>query len=675
MRYNTPIPAFIGGYTPLTILAFLLGILGYFSLPHEPRLGELLVVSTSIGALGGLAVFSGGRAWLWYGGWCLLFLACAGLGATYGTYRTSLISPDFWPAERTQRVWVTGEAREINLRANGFATVHLEGVTTYGHGKPETWPKMVVITHNSRAEEAMPGGLVSAQVRLRPPQAPLHPDQPDWRRNSFFEGVSATGLVMGDFYTTKPFKTQFGENIRATREDIARSYIREKGDAAGGVGAALLTGIRSGIPPKTRENYSQSGLAHLMAISGMHLGMVAGFVYVLLRFLLVRAGNLALYTDIRKPAALASFLAAGGYALLAGATIPTLRALALIGAALLAILFDRLHLGVRILAFIALMLALYAPYWVAGPSFQLSFVASFALLLWAYRQREARLQMGSLAPRPGRVGSVFKASLVAALATAPVVAMHFGQVPLLGVFANVLGVPLLGLVILPLGFLSLLPLGVGQLVKPFYLKATDALNHLATFVAAQPASTLEIPPEAMPFVFICAWGLLLAYIFRSGRLLVVGGLAVLPMGVALQSSVAPVLLVYQTGEIVATPSGYKVFAYNNPETRALENVAENLSPPDGLTIVCDRHFCSYKNQKGEVMLTYTKPWASLSQEDCRKSARVFARHTALCQRKNIFKNIDALTAPEGMAQVKMYSTAIELIPFQPEGNRPWHQAP
>lgn len=677
MQYEAPTPALVGGHAPLLVLAFVLGILIYFLLPFEPSVGEILTLSTVLGVVGGLAVVFGRHEVFWYGGWGVLFVACALLGAGYGGFRTSLVTPAFWPAENTQRVWLSGQVTEVNPRSNGFATVHLRDVKTYENSGVNTWPKMVVITHNSRATEATPGGEVAAQAKLRPPQVPLHPSQPDWRRRSFFEQVSGTGLVMGDFYTTPPEATSLEAKLRATREDIASSYLRQKKDPAGGVGAALLTGVRSGIPPATREDFTRSGLAHLMAISGMHLGMVAGFVYILTRFLLVRVGSLPLYMDIRKPAAGLAFVAAMGYAVLAGGTIPTLRALALIGAALLAILFDRLHLGVRILGFIALALALYAPHWVAGPSFQLSFVASLALLLWAFRQREDRLQLGRLAPKKGKVTSVFKASLVAALATAPVVAVHFGQVPLLGVFANVLAVPYLGLVILPLGFLTLLPFGAGEVIKPVYLTATAGLNDFAAFVAAQPASTINLPPEAYPFAFITAWGLLLAFIFQSWRLAGVGALAVLPLFITLSTQPHPVLLVYRTGDVVASENGYKVFAADSRNNRALEKVTEDLSNtvPD---VRCDSLLCSTQSNKKtqghqKTLLTYAKPWGEISPEDCRLARWVFLRHQTPCPGQNLWHSIKPALENNTLIQINRTPHKLTQQSYKAPDNRPWNR--
>ena len=677
MHYKAPIPAFIGGYTPMLIVAFILGNLLYFTLPYEPRVGVFIGLSTGLAGMGLWAIFFSSRTFVWYGGWVLLAMAFLGGGVYYSAYRTALVQPAFWPHDTKNRVWLKGTTTEVNLRSNGFATVHLRDVESYHQQKVEAWPRMVIVTHNSRAEEAVPGSQVAAQVQLKPPQAPLHPSGYDWRRNSYFEGVSAIGLVMGDFYSTPPEATPLGETLRTIREDVARGYMRGKHDPPGGVGAALLTGIRSGIPPETREHYTKSGLAHLMAISGMHLGMVAGFVYVLMRLLLVRMGHLPLYVDIRKPAAFLAFFSAVGYTLLAGTTIPTMRALSLIGAALLAILFDRLHLGVRILSFVAFGLVLYEPHWVAGPSFQLSFVASFALLLWAYRQREEHIRLGSLAPKASKISAIFKASFVATLATAPVVAVHFGQIPVYGVLANVIGVPYLGFIVLPLGFLSLLPLGLGEFIKPLFLLATKGLNRLAAFVAEQPTSTLEIPPEVFPVLFICVWCLLLAYIFRLWRLLWMSLLAAIPVYIAIATQQPAALLVYQEGEVVASPKGYVAHAQNKLASKALSDVAEILKKGKNLIVKCDMNYCSYRpHNHTKTLLTYAKPWGDIFLEDCHQSEWIFSREPTPCDHQNIWLHIQkSLEAKASFVEVKFTKNKLLFYGYKQTQTRPWQKIP
>lgn len=679
MQNRGPNPAFIGGNLPLIILGFLLGILAYFAIDTEPRVGDILPLSIGGFVLGLVALWSARAKTLWATGWFLVFLAAAAAGFTYSTYRTSLITNSAWPDSlAAERVWLKGTVTAVNLRSNGFATVHLKDITTYHPDRLRTWPSVVLITHNSRAQKAAPGGIVTAQARLKPPSAPLHQSEYDWRQRSFFERVSATGLVMGGFYVTPPAYQSFKSKVRDVREDIAHKYgDAAKKQSAGGVAAALLTGIRSQIPPQVREHYAQSGLAHLMAISGMHLGMVAGFVYLFFRFALVHMGSLALRADIRKTAALAAFLAAVAYAILAGTTIPTLRALSLIGAALLAILFHRVHLGIRILALIALALALYSPYWVAGPSFQLSFVASFSLLLWAYNRKRLRIDLGPLAPKPSRVADLFKASLVAALATGPVVAMHFGTVPVMSVVANMLGVPFLGLAILPLGFLSLLVPEwlLGGVFTSLYLGAVTLLNNFAGFIAEQPASSFQMPPEGLPLFFVASWGMLLAFIYRRFAVFLVALLALIPVGVSLRWAPDVVALYHPDGTIVLEEGGYILYTHEGQANRDLEHLAEVLSKNrrgENLRLKCVNGYCVYKTEDNNPILTYAKPWADISGEDCAHTNWVLTRQSHIpCPGKNLAKLL-AENNPTATYTISIKKGRVLTSAFRTPSGRPWH---
>ena len=676
-------PAFIGGNLPLVILGFLLGIMVYFTLNTEPRVGDILPMSIIAFILGMIALWFAGNKTMWAAAWLLFFIAAVGGGAAYSAYRTALITPSPWPEQLAgERVWVKGTVSAVNLRSNGFATVELRAVTTFHPDKLRHWPSVVIITHNSRAAKAQPGGEVAAQARLKPPSAPLHPSEYDWRQKSFFEQVSATGLVMGGFYPTPPDRKDALANLRHTRESIANKYANaQASDGAKGVAAALLTGIRSQIPPETRENYAQSGLAHLMAISGMHLGMVAGFIYLILRFLLVRAGALPLHTDIRKPAAFMAFLAAGGYAVLAGATIPTIRALSLIGAAFLAILFDRVHLGIRILALIAFALAVYNPYWVAGPSFQLSFVASFALLLWAYKRKELRLNLGSLTPKTSRLADLFKVSTVAALATAPVVAAHFSTVPVLSVLANMLGVPFLGLVVLPLGFLSLLlpDWFFGGTFTALYLGAVDILNNFAAFIASQPASSFQMPPQGLVLFFVGTWGLLLAFIYRNFYVFAVAVLALVPFTVSLKTAPQVVALYHQDGIIALGGTGFEYYSTAGITNRDLAHLAETFDETyqdkntQSINPRCDASYCVYKKEEGaDALLTFAKPWADVSLEDCAHSRWILSPQQNMpCPGKNIIS--PALLKSEAVTYtISIKNGHVFAAPFKTPAGRPWH---
>ena len=448
-------PLFSGGL-PVVAASMVAGVLGYFALPVEPNLPLVAGLSILVALLAGISW----RWWSFRGGVVLGVLALSLLGATYATWRTQLVQTHFWAANDSGVswgvYWLRGTLESTrDLPDSTVSALTLRDVTVYSQ-PPTTATRLTLFVHTSRLDEdTIPGAQIAAQARISPPGVPLYPGaQVDWRRQSFFRGEVGSGLVMGEFYATRPYLPTWQYRLQHWREQEARQLAAH--GPAGGVLAALLTGVRTFIPAPLRQAYRQSGLAHLMAISGMHLGMLAAAVYLLARLLLCLWPPLPLRYDIRKPAAVLAIAATLAYAAMAGGSIPTLRASAMVIAIFLGILTNRLHLSVRILSLAALGLLLWRPQVVAGPSFLLSFAAALALITWAHQRRQWQPEAGQSTSLGYKLKTLMAVSVTATLATAPIAAWFFGTVALAGILANMVAIPLLGLLILPFGFLGLL---------------------------------------------------------------------------------------------------------------------------------------------------------------------------------------------------------------------------
>ena len=196
-----------------------------------------------------------------------------------------------------------------------------------------------------------------------------------------------------------------------------------------------------------------SGLAHLLSISGLHIGMVAAIVLFVVRGALALVPWLALRFQIKKWAAAASVIAAGGYTLLAAAPVPSQRSFLMIAVVLLAMLVDRQGISMRLLAFAASVVLITQPEAMLGPSFQMSFAAVLALMS-AYEFVRERKQMPAERASPSRrtliyLGGVILSTLVAGIATAPYAAYHFNRFQVYGIAANMVAVPVTGFWIMP----------------------------------------------------------------------------------------------------------------------------------------------------------------------------------------------------------------------------------
>jgi competence protein ComEC len=141
-----------------------------------------------------------------------------------------------------------------------------------------------------------------------------------------------------------------------------------------------LTGERGAIPEDTMEAMRVAGLAHLLAISGLHIGLVTGILFFGFRAILALWPAVALRYPIKKLAALAALVGAFAYMLITGGTVPTQRAFLMVALVLTAVMLDRSALSMRLVAFAAVIVLLVAPVSVTGPSYQMSFAAVVALI-------------------------------------------------------------------------------------------------------------------------------------------------------------------------------------------------------------------------------------------------------------------------------------------------------
>ena len=210
---------------------------------------------------------------------------------------------------------------------------------------------------------------------MPPPTASL-PGDYDFAQRAWFDRLGAVGTVIGDVARARGA----GPRQPPLRARLTR-HIHDRVDgSAGGVAAALVTGDRGAISEADDEAMRRSGLAHLLSISGLHVTAVVGFTMLIAMRLLALSWRLALRGWVLPLAAAAAALVGGGYTLLAGAEVPTLRSFIASLLIMLAFLLGREAMTLRLVAAGALLVMLWRPEALAGPSFQLSFAAVTAIV-------------------------------------------------------------------------------------------------------------------------------------------------------------------------------------------------------------------------------------------------------------------------------------------------------
>ena len=323
-------------------------------------------------------------------------------------------------------------------------------------------PRRVRLSLHDDHVQLVPGQRVMTTAHLSPPQGPVEPGGFDFRRHAWFQRLGAVGYTRVPVLTATPPRFESGVRVTALRMAISDRMRAVLPGDVGGFAAAVSTGDRSGISRAALDNLRASNLAHLLAISGLHMGLLTGFVFVACRIGLSTVQVLALRLPVRKLAAICALIAATLYLLLSGGNVATERAYIMVTVMLGAVLIDRRAISLRAVAVAALVVLVLRPESLLSPGFQMSFAATTALVSVFGALRDVGPFMGPKWLRP--LGGLLGSSAIAGLATAPIGAAHFNMVSYYGLLANTLSVPVMGSVVVPAAV-------VAAILAPFGLEA------------------------------------------------------------------------------------------------------------------------------------------------------------------------------------------------------------
>lgn len=307
-----------------------------------------------------------------------------------------------------------------------------------------------------------PGDRLCFQGRLRSIRNFNNPGRFDYRRYMAFKQVWATSYVRADRIVVleKSAATRITRRIEKIRQRIAALIESTTQVPVAGVLKALLVGDRTGITAEIRDAFNRAGAGHLLAISGLHIGIVAGAAFFFFQWLLSNIRPLLWRAWTRKGAALLALLPVFFYALISGLSPSSQRAAVMVTVFLMTFLFNRDQDAMNTLAVAALVILVVYPPALFSISFQLSFSAVLAII-YGFACLKAR---GAAAARPtvlsrrfaiGRkLASFGLVSVFAIGGTLPLVMLYFNQVSLVGLLANIILVPLIGFGVVPLGLVA-----------------------------------------------------------------------------------------------------------------------------------------------------------------------------------------------------------------------------
>ncbi len=474
--------------------------------------------------------------------------------------------------------------------------------------------RAVRVRVNLPQDEDMPalteGAVVRLKARLMPPAPPMLPGAYDFARAAWFKGYAATGTVIGPVTVLAPGDGRIGLN--RLQRDLAEHIRNHLGGSPGTIAAALASGDRGAIAESDEEAMRDSGLTHLLSISGLHVSAVIGAAYLLALRLLAIWPWLALRVRLPLLAAGIGAIAGIGYTLLTGAEVPTVRSCVGAVLVLLAIALGREPLSLRMVAVAVIAVLLLWPESVVGPSFQMSFASVIAIIAL----HGAAPVRAFLAPREeGRAVRLARHTLmllltgiVIELALTPIVLFHFHRAGLYGAFANVIAIPLTTFVTMPLIALALLGdlVGLGGPVWWLTGKSLELLLAMAHLTANQPGAVTHLPTmERLPFALFVGGGLWLA--LWRGRVRLLGLVPALVGTVLVWMTPAPDVLISGDGRHLAIAGeGDRLIVlratrsdYTRDNLMELSGLkAEPLLLRDWPGARCSRDFCAVTLRRG-----------------------------------------------------------------------------
>ncbi|MEO5353839.1 MAG: DNA internalization-related competence protein ComEC/Rec2 [Magnetococcus sp. XQGC-1] len=427
--------------------------------------------------LSGVAVTVASLAfWLWRragGSW---LPALCGILLGLSTALLQLKPPPTLPTELINRpITLEGVIVERQDRPDSVQIILEQGVAPgEANHLPATLaiPGMIQVTlHHSQAFPALPGERIALRTRLKPVASAHNPGGFDYARFLHRQEIFSLGSTQEPVTRLAPATTWSWNRYR---QEISQWIAQTVKPEERGLVEALMVGKTGWLAGKVMEDLMVSGTYHLVAISGLQVGLVAGWSFYLLRLLLALCIPLSRRWDLKRPVAMVSMLPTVAYAFLAGWSVSTQRATLMACLLLFAVAIGRARQLWRVLLLAAMAILAWQPWQLFSAGFQLSFLSVIGLMFFM------PLFQKDKGWRKHLLGLVMT-TVVAALITTPVAAHYFHRASPHSLLANLLAVPWVSALSTPMGLLALLahemhpPLGdwllrgMGASLEPYRL--------------------------------------------------------------------------------------------------------------------------------------------------------------------------------------------------------------
>ncbi len=590
---------------------FGLGIGIYFLLPDEPQISHTAMLC----GVAALCLFVCRKQY--HSRLFFIALLIVALGLLRAEFRTQSVASPVLYGKIFFRP-LQGQISDIQIKEKG-EKLYLTDVTIEGIEKENT-PKYISVSLKEVQDLLAVGDKVQLSATLFPPPTPVMPGAYDFARMFYYEQLGAVG------YTPRPpvimekvAADNFEQELNRLRLSLTQRILTPMTAENGWIAAAMMVGEMSGVSKDVADSMRQSGIYHVLSISGLHMSLAAMLVFFSIRFLLSLYPPFAMRVPIKKIAAFVALLSSFAYLLLAGYPVPAVRSFIMVACVMLAILFDRTGISIFSLAWAAMLTLLWQPESLLGASFQLSFAATIAIL--AFYERFGSVLYKSDMGFVHRIWLYFLGimltSLVATLATTPLVIYNFNRFTLWGICANMLLLPLVSMWIMPAAVIALLLIPLGLEYYPLVMldRGISLMMVGSRFIASLPYASISMPSPGFCGIMLCVVGGLWLCIWQQKwRLLgipfVIIGMATImlhkPYDLFISSDASKVALRLQEGEFIflrGKPDSFdgQIWLRSEGQDKAL--TIDDLDERMGS---CDKHKCTLTAYNKKIVATKGK---------------------------------------------------------------------
>jgi competence protein ComEC len=657
------------------------GIGLYFTLKFEPD-------AVLTGAVAGLALLAAIAARFRLHPFLSAMLAalCAvAIGFCAAKVRTELVAAPI-VSHRVGPVHMEGRIETVEYRENGVRIRLGELNAPRFRG---ALPSHVRVTMRSQLTPLSPGQWVHVIAVLMPPPAPAAPGDYDFGRRAYFEELGAVGYTFGEARPIAPLRQpslleSWNAGLERLRNAMTARIRAALPGSQGAIAAALITGDRSGVDPSDTQAYRDSGLTHVLSISGLHLALAGGIFFWVIRALLASIPAIALNYPIKKWAALAALAGAGFYLLISGCEAPAVRSYIMLAMMFFAVLVDRPAITMRAVALAAGLILLFSPEQLVSPGFEMSFAAVICLIAYGEWETSRRPQddvpTGYLTRAWRYIRGIATASIVAGLATAPFAIFHFDRSAQYGIVSNLLSMPIAGFVIMPsaTAAMVLMPFGLEHVPLLIMGEGVAMMSWVARWTASFPGATSVLPAWPLAALLLVAFGGLWIALWQARwRWL---GVAPIAAGIAVAlAATPPDLLIGRDGTTVAvrTRAGRLAFVVPAKDEFAaqswLKRDGDARLPAEAIAtgrdgIACDAWGCTTRMRSG-VLIAVSLRGEALA-EDCARADIVVSAARGRCTGPKLVIGRDAVR--RNGAYAVWVDDGLRVTTVQGErGERPW----